>query len=153
MQNFKQIGMAYSIALLLSAMTALLLLAVIQNTQHALQREKEKQLLYVGNAFVLAIKSYYSVSPGLKHNYPTTLNDLLEDKRFIRWPPKRHLRKIYYDPITNSKEWGLIYDENKNIKGIYSLSDEKPIKVNNFPAPFRHFKNKYKYSDWKFIYE
>lgn len=156
MSNSKRIsqrGIVYAITLLLSAMVGVFLLAIIQNTQLAMQREKEAQLLYVGSAIATAIKSYRSVAPGLKYEYPVNLEALLADKRFIRWPPRRHLRKIYYDPMTNSKEWGLIYDEDEKIKGVYSLSTKKPIKTSNFPASLQHFNNKVKYSDWKFIYE
>ena len=140
----RQLGIAYSIALLLSTLIGVGLLAAVQGVYITIQREKESQLLFVGNAIALAIKSYNSISPGLKKHYPKQLEDLLIDKRFIRWPPKRHLRKIYYDPITKSKNWGLIYDKEKNIRGVYSLSEKKPIKKDNFSTPYKSFKNKKK---------
>lgn len=67
------------------------------------QREKEAELLYVGEQFRKAIMSYYNT--GTKQ-FPETLEELLEDKRTPAI--KRHLRKIYTDPVTNTTEWGII---------------------------------------------
>ena len=67
------------------------------------QRDKEAELLFVGEQFRAAIESYYLKSPG-ERAYPKKLEDLVEDKRFPM--PMRHLRRIYRDPITGGTDWG-----------------------------------------------
>ena len=68
------------------------------------QREKEQELLFVGQQFREAIGRYYELSPLGNKIYPATLEDLLQDPRFSNI--QRHLRQIYDDPISETKEWG-----------------------------------------------
>ena len=113
------------------------------------QREREKELLFVGEQFRQAIGSYYENTPSNIKQYPNKLEDLLQDNRLPNL--KRHLRKVYNDPITNSSNWGLEIQQSQII-GIYSLSDLKPIKKKGFPNLYQKFSDFSKYSDWKFIY-
>ena len=113
------------------------------------QREREKELLFVGDQFRLAIGSYYENSPNSIKQYPSKLTDLLQDNRLPNL--KRHLRQIYNDPFTNSSNWGLEFQEAKII-GVYSLSVLKPIKKKGFPTLYAQFSDFSKYADWKFIY-
>jgi hypothetical protein len=76
------------------------------------------------------------------------LQDLVEDRRYIT--VERHLRKIYVDPITGKRDWGLITDVNGAIVGVYSQSREVPLKRDNFPEIFGAFAQAGHYSDWKF---
>ena len=113
------------------------------------QREREKELLFVGDQFRLAIGSYYENSPNSIKQYPTKLTDLLQDNRLPNL--KRHLRQIYNDPITNSQNWGLELQQTKII-GVHSLSELKPVKKKGFPTLYEKFSDFSKYADWKFIY-
>ena len=113
------------------------------------QREREKELLFVGEQFRQAIGSYYESTPDTIKQYPTKLEDLLLDNRLPN--VKRYLRKIYKDPITNDSKWGLEMQQSQ-ITGIYSLSELKPIKKKGFPNLYQKFSEFSKYSDWKFIY-
>ena len=74
--------------------------------------------------------SYCRLSPvsGLQR-YPATLEDLLRDGRVPGI--KRHLRKIFVDPMTGKTEWGLI-KEGGRIIGVHSLSANKPLKQGGF---------------------
>jgi hypothetical protein len=84
--------------------------------------------------------------------YPKKLEDLVEDKRFPM--PMRHLRRIYPDPITGTTDWGLVeMPNNGGIMGVYSKSEEKPIKQGNFIAA-RHqpFEDADSYKKWTFTY-
>ncbi len=67
------------------------------------QRQKEAELMFIGEEFRKAIMSYHNT--GTKQ-FPTSLEDLLKDERLPN--VKRHIRKIYLDPITNTAEWGLV---------------------------------------------
>ena len=114
------------------------------------RREKEQELLFVGDQFRRAIESYYNDSQttgGGAGRYPESLKQLLKDERSP--VVKRHLRKIYYDPMTGSHNWGLIRQEDGGIIGIYSFSTEVPIKRTGFPADYAAFENAESYQSWK----
>ena len=117
------------------------------------RREREKQLLWVGDEIRDAIGKYYTSSPGEAGGgqLPSSLEDLLKDSRYLT--TRRYLRKIYTDPMTNSQEWGLIKSPAGGIVGVYSLSEEKPLKTGNFTEENRLLADGKKYSDWKFFYE
>jgi len=111
------------------------------------QREKERELLFVGNEYRQAIASYYQK----ERTYPRKLEDLLEDKRFPM--PVRHLRRLYPDPITNSSDWGLVQPtEGAGIVGVYSRSESTPVKTGNFSLRDSRFEGAEKYKDWVFSY-
>jgi type II secretory pathway pseudopilin PulG len=113
------------------------------------RREKEKELLFVGEQFRLAIGSYYENSPGAKR-YPDSLQKLLLDDRFPT--ATRHLRKIFHDPMTGIAEWGLISRPGVGITGVHSLSAQKPLKKANFHERYKSFAEADSYREWKFIY-
>ena len=122
----------------------------------------ERELLDIGAAFSDALQSYARATPPGQPQQPASLKDLLKDPRVPG--TRRHLRKIFVDPITGRAEWGLMYlagnDSKANangvngggngIVGVYSLSPAKPVKVGNFEARFQQFAGKDHLSDWKF---
>jgi type II secretory pathway pseudopilin PulG len=143
--GFTYLGVLFAVALM-GAM-----LAAIATIWHQVQqREKEKQLLFVGKQFRQAITAYYENTPGLAKQFPKKLEDLLDDKRFPF--TRRYLRKIFYDPFTGSTDWGLLKDAGGGITGVYSRSDDEPLKKANFGARFAQFDGKNHYSDWQFVY-
>ncbi|MGZ8983684.1 MAG: type II secretion system protein [Methylotenera sp.] len=121
--------------------------ATVEVWHTAFQREKERELLFVGDQFRQAIGLYYRVGK----KYPVSLEDLLKDPRQLT--THRYLRKIYHDPITGKAEWGLILGVQGEIIGVHSLSGDHPIKVSGFSAVNRDFNGAKKYSDWIFSYQ
>jgi type II secretory pathway pseudopilin PulG len=117
---------------------------------HAAQREKEKQLLFVGNQFRQAIGSYYERSPGAAKRFPQSLQDLVEDKRHPM--PQRHLRRIYADPITGKPDWSVIPGPDGGIMGVHSRSEARPVKTGGFALLDSTFAQTGRYSDWTFSY-
>jgi type II secretory pathway pseudopilin PulG len=111
-------------------------------------REKEAELLFVGNQYRKAIQRYYLTGP--QRQYPRSLEDLLKDPR--QPTTVRYLRKVYPDPVTG-KEWVLIKAPDGGILGVHSASQEKPFKTANFKLRDRSFDGVEKYSDWKFIFQ
>jgi type II secretory pathway pseudopilin PulG len=111
------------------------------------QREREQELLFVGDQIRQAIGRYYK--SGGARQFPQTLDELLRDPR----DPGvvRHLRKLYHDPIT-SGEWGLVRGPGDRILGVYSQSDERPIRQANFTPADAAFEGREKYSEWQFVY-
>jgi type II secretory pathway pseudopilin PulG len=115
----------------------------------AVKREKEAELLFVGDQFRLAIQSFYLRSPGQKR-YPRSLEELLHDPRFPQ--TVRHLRRIYRDPVTGKAEWGLVQSPDGGVMGVHSLSPDKPMKTGNFPLAYEDFTGKQSYQEWVFLY-
>lgn len=144
-KGFTYIGILIAVAIIGVALAAT---GVVWHTTQ--QRNREQQLLYVGNQFRLAIGRYVRASSGTRQ-YPTNLKDLIRDPRSPA--VLRYLRKIYYDPITGTRDWGLIKDVNGRIMGVFSKSKQHPIKQTNFSQDDREFEGKETYSDWIFIYK
>lgn len=127
------------------------------------QRAKEKQLLWVGNQYRQAIKSYYQTAhAGVKASYPPNLDALLRDPRSVGLV--RHIRKLYKDPMTG-KDFELIRAGGKvsglsgvsgatgGIMGVRSTSHAEPFKKDGFSQENADFAKAKSYSDWKFVYE
>ena len=113
----------------------------------ASQREKETELLFVGNQYRRAIERYFLNGP---RQYPRQLDDLLRDPR--KPTTTRYLRKRYVDPVTGKAEWGIVKAPDGGIMGVYSLSEDEPRKTANFRLRDKEFGNAKTYADWKFIY-
>lgn len=146
----REAGVAYLALLLVVAIMGAGLAAVSGIWQTAQQREKERELLYIGNQFRRAIMQYYEGSPGEK-KYPPRLEDLLGDPRYLG--ERRYLRQLYRDPMTRKTQWGLVPAPAGGIMGVYSLSAEATIKRENFPPSLKHLSGKATYSEWTFYYE
>lgn len=143
-------GFTYIGVLLAVALMGAMLSAVATIWHQVQQREKEQQLLFIGKQFRQAIASYYENSPGLVKQFPQRLEDLLEDKRVPY--TRRHLRKIFHDPLNGSTEWGLVKAAAGGITGVYTKTDAEPLKRANFGEKFAQFEGSKHYSDWKFVY-
>ena len=112
------------------------------------RREKETELLFIGEQFRLAIGSYYEGSPGAKR-YPDSLERLISDNRFPT--VTRHLRKVFVDPMTGKADWGLVQVGGR-IVGVHSLSDRMPIKQDGFAPEHMGLRGKQRYAQWLFVY-
>lgn len=146
----KQSGFTYLAILFAIAIAGVALAATGINWSQSARREKERQLLFVGNQFRQAIALYYEKSPGGVKRYPRSLDDLLKDDRQI--VTTRYLRNIYIDPITNKADWGIEVAPDGGMMGVHSLSDAAPLKTANFDYANQAFEGATKYSDWIFDY-
>jgi type II secretory pathway pseudopilin PulG len=114
----------------------------------AAQRDREAELLFVGDQFRRAIGSYHDSSAGEKQ-FPLRLDDLLRDARLPN--TRRHLRRIYVDPMTGKSNWGLVMRGDR-IVGVYSRSEAEPIKRAGFAPGDAAFETASAYSEWRFVY-
>ena len=136
------------LALLLGlALMGIALLAAVETWSTARQREAEAELLYIGDQYRKAIERYYLSGP---RQYPRTLADLLMDPR--QPGTARYLRKLYPDPVSGKDEWGLVPAPDGGIAGVYSVSENAPLKSAGFAVRDNGFEGKSKYSEWKFVY-
>lgn len=112
----------------------------------------EQELLEIGFQFSTALRTYAEASPRGRPTQPMSLEELLRDTRFPN--PRRHLRKIFVDPVSGKAEWGLVRaGDGGRILGVHSLSQAAPLKLGNFDQRFPGFENRERISDWKFMAE
>lgn len=147
----REAGFTYVVAMLLVAAVSVLALRGTELTVTREMRVKETQLLDVGTAYYMAIKSYYDNSPGSKKMFPPTLEALLLDARTTT--VKRHLRRLYHDPITGAAKWGIVAAPDGAVMGVYSLSPRRPVKTAGFPFSVRVKENAMRYQEWQFVYQ
>ncbi|MDH3289263.1 MAG: type II secretion system GspH family protein [Betaproteobacteria bacterium] len=140
-------GFTYLTSLLVVAIMATGLALVGEVWHTGAMRDKEAELLFIGNQYRKAIERYYLSGPG---QYPRNLPDLLKDSR--KPGTERYLRQIYPDPITGKAEWGTVKAPDGGIIGVYSLSEDKPLKSANFRLRDKTFEGAATYADWKFVF-
>ena len=120
-----QSGFALMALLLIVAVSGFALASAAQIWSTASRRDKEEELLHIGREIRQAIRSYALSSPG-GQQYPQRLEDLVLDPRFPF--VKRHLRRIYADPLTGETQWGLV-KLGDSIIGVHSLARGMPLKT------------------------
>jgi type II secretory pathway pseudopilin PulG len=142
-------GFTYIGLLILLAIIGITSAASLQVGSVLQRRAAEEELLEIGTEFRNALLSYANATPVGVSRAPQTLQDLVKDPRYPG--VRRHLRKLYADPITGKEEWGVVYALDGNgIVGVYSLSQAKPIKIGNFDQAFPGFANRNTYREWVF---
>jgi type II secretory pathway pseudopilin PulG len=147
--NCRQKGFTYIGLLLAVAIMGVWLVATTNVWHLRVQREKEQELLFVGQQFRQAINRYATSTLGGGRRFPLRLEDLLLDERAAE--KRRHLRRIYDDPITGKAEWGLVRLADGQIIGVHSLSTDEPLKKVGFALRDLAFTGKQSYAQWVFI--
>lgn len=142
----RQRGFGYLMVLFALAALGLVLAGTGQVWHTAAQREKETELLFIGQQFRLALRSYYENTPQPPKQYPKSIDELLDDQRFGL--PMRHLRRLYRDPITGQAQWGLVRAGGR-IVGVHSLAEGRPFKT-DFQGPDAAFAGAQRYDQWVF---
>lgn len=145
-----QRGYTYFGALFVVALIGLALAGAAMVWKIQQRREKERELLFVGQQYIDAIASYYHAAPGGAKKYPRSMEELLRDPRYPN--VKRHLRKPWRDPLTGAKEWGVVYTKDGGVAGVRSLAEGTPLKQTNFGVMDSLLAGKASYHDWRFIY-
>ena len=145
--NRRSAGFTYLTVLFLVAMMGIGLALVGQMWETSAKREREAELLQVGSEYRKAIERYYLSGP---RQYPRQLSDLVQDPR--QPGVVRHLRKLYWDPVSGKSDWGLVRASDGGIAGVYSLSEDPLLKSGGFALRDATFEGKTKYSEWQFVY-
>lgn len=116
-------GFAYLAMLFAIAVMGIGLVAASEIWATTARREKQLELEWTGAQYVAAISSYYYASPLGARKYPSDLQALIEDKRYIT--VRRHLRAPYPNPITGARDWELVKASDGLIRGVRAswLSD------------------------------
>lgn len=138
--------LAWLIAVALFAAAASM---VVTRWSDEVRREREQELLRIGDEIAGAIAAYRDASAGSARKYPAQLEDLLEDRR--AFGTVRHLRRLHPDPVTRGAPWGVIRASDGGVMGVYSASEDRPMRMLvsrlahvDLPAAAR-------YSEWRFV--
>ena len=99
-KRFRYRGFTYLGVIFLIAGMGVALTSIVQIWSTERQRQKEIELIKVGNAFRDAIGLYYQRSPGSVKRYPRTIEELLEDRRYLSL--QRYLRKIFRSGLSSA---------------------------------------------------
>lgn len=145
-----QHGFAYMSLLVVITASLIALSVALPDKYQQAKREREAQLLFVGQQYVRAIKLFYENPRASIKRYPEILDELLVDNRTLT--PQHHLRQLYTDPMTEHGQWGLVKNTEEQIVGIYSLSKNKPLKQDFSSIPSIVLEEGNTYEDIKFVY-
>jgi type II secretory pathway pseudopilin PulG len=147
--HIAQGGFTYLGILLAVALMGLALSAAGTLWSFSARRDREAQLLFIGDQYRSAIAQFHASGPGA-NRYPQELDELVQDPRSPE--PRRFLRRLYADPMTGHLDWTLLRDPNGGIYGVASSAGGVPLKRANFRAPDESFAGAECYCDWKFEY-
>jgi type II secretory pathway pseudopilin PulG len=146
----RQHGFTYLGLIILVAIIGLVGAAGLKMGALLQRNAAEQELLDIGAAFADALESYARATPAGRPRQPASLADLLKDPRFPG--VRRHLRKLYVDPVSGRAEWGLMYlAGGTGVVGVHSLSNARPLKLGNFEPRFAQFAAKRRFSEWIFM--
>lgn len=144
-----RIGGIVLLALLLTlVLMSIALLGAVDLWSTERRREKEEDLLFVGEQYQRAIERYYHMVSGTGKALPANIEDLLEDRRFP--VPMHHLRRAYADPMTGEQFTLLRLGD--RIYGVTSSSTQATFKRAGFSPKNRSFEGTENYSQWKFVF-
>jgi len=144
-------GFSYLALIYIIALLSLCAAATVQMGAIVQRRDAEDELIFVGLQYKKAIRAYFEAGPNGVAVAPRRLEDLLHDTRYPG--TKRHIRKLYADPLTGKMDWCLIRtDDGNGILGVYSPSHNTPIRMDHFPDEVFYFKGKKNYAQWVFVY-
>ena len=146
----RQRGFTYLGLIILVAILGLVGAAGLKMGSLLQRQAAEQELLDIGAQFSDALYSYAVATPAGQPQQPPSLAALLRDPRVPQ--VRRHLRKLFVDPVTGRAEWGLLFQPgSQGIIGVHSLSPAAPLKVGNFEARFAGFEGKAHLSEWHFM--
>jgi len=143
-RGFTYIGLMLMIVLIGIVLAAT---GVIWSAQRT--REKETELLFIGDQFRKAIVTYHAHNLNVGDGFPKSFDELIQDPH--QATVQRYLRKVYTDPFSGKPEWGLVKARSGGIIGVYSLAPGIPRRQAGFPALYDAFTGADSYEKWRFV--
>jgi type II secretory pathway pseudopilin PulG len=144
-----QAGFTYLFVLMLIALIGMGLVAAGTLWSTDVKRAREAELLFIGDQYRQAIRSYYELEPG-QPRLPQSIDELLEDHR--RPNVVRHLRRAYRDPFTGEAFALIRVPDGQGITGVPSQSTGHPFKIAGFSSENATFAEAVTYADWQFVF-
>lgn len=144
-------GFTYVGAMIMVAVIGAAVAAAVTAGSALTRRATEDELLAIGLEFRQALKSYADSTPVGQPDAPRELAELLLDRR--QPSMRRHLRRLYPDPLTGKMEWGVVRGPDGRIAGVHSLSPNEAIRLANFPAGLETLEGKKRHNEWIFAWQ
>ena len=142
-------GFAYVLLLVSVAVLGAASAAVVALGSSMSRRSAEAELLRIGTEFEAALRSYAGISArSALLTGPRDLEELLNDPRAPA--TRRHLRKVYADPLTGQPNWGLVRNAAGQVIAVYSQAAGEPIQQQGFNPEFAHLAGARTYQGWVF---
>lgn len=142
-----QAGFTYLFVLMLIALIGMGLAAAGTLWRTDAQRAREAELLFIGDQYRQAIRSYYEFDPA-QPRLPQSIDNLLADNRHPN--VVRHLRRAYRDPFTGAALALIRTPDSQGIVGVYSTATGRPFKTAGFLPGYEAFAEAASYADWRF---
>lgn len=143
-----QLGFTYVMVMALIALLGLALAKIGPLWADQAQRDREQELLRIGALYAQAIQDYYEASPGSLRRYPPDLQSLLQDARFVG--VRRHLRRLYPDPLMPSRPWGVVRAADGTVRGVFSQDERRPLRQAPWTDDVLQLPIANRYSQWLF---
>jgi len=143
-----QTGFTYIALLIIVAVIAAVATAALGAGVAIQQRDTEAELLAIGLEFRQALQSYADATPAGQPTEPREIAELLRDPRYPG--VRRHLRRIYPDPLTGQMEWGMVRLPDGRISGMHSLSKTPTIRHTGFAAGLEGLEKAESHDAWVF---
>lgn len=144
-----QRGFTYLLVVAAIAVLGIGLAAIGPSWADEATRDREKMLLRIGDLYAQAIASYVRAAPGSSRRYPPSLESLLMDDRYIG--TRRHLRKLYLDPLDPRRPWGIVRAPDGGVMGVYSIDERRPYRRERWRSLFVELPPAETYQEWKFV--
>lgn len=141
--GFSYIGLLIVVAIMATGTSI-----AIEGSAALQQRAGEEELLAIGAEYRAALVSYAAATPFGQPQTPLELRELLRDPRYPG--VRRHLRRIYLDPLTGRPGWGVVRNPDGRIAGIHSLSRAETWKRADFMPGLEHFVRAKRHDEWVF---
>lgn len=132
MRNGKQHGFTYLSLIILVAILGLVSAASIKLGALLQRSAAERELLAIGAEYADALESYAKATPPGQSPLPPSFKELLRDSRFPN--VRRHLRRVYVDPLTGKAEWGIVY-ANQAQPGAGAMPSPGAVTAASAPVP------------------
>lgn len=145
------LGYGLVAVLILVALSALGLASAGESWTQSARRDREQELLRIGQLYAQALTRYRDMSPGSVKQLPRELDELLLDRRFVG--TVRHLRQLYPEPLSADGRWELLRGDDDRIQGVRSRSNEAPLASRGVRRPGLELPAATRYADWKFLAE
>lgn len=143
-----QRGMIYLVLLLALAAIGGAAAVNLQLAETARLRAGETELLFIGGEFRRALQSYAEATPVGFPAAPLQLEELLRDARApgIR----RHLRRLYVDPLTGRADWQIERGIDGRITAVRSRSHTPTFRQENFSPEDSALAGARFHDEWRF---
>lgn len=144
-----QAGFTYLAVLALVALLGVALAEVGTRWADRVQRDREQQLLRIGQLYAQALLAYHRGSPGSDKTWPKDVQELLQDPRMLG--TVRYLRAPYTDPMAPGQPFALVRAADNTIRGVYSTSTAAPFHEGPVDLGVVFLSPAQRYADWQFI--